>query len=56
MLNLYSISCNLRVKLDAVRDYLDTEMYHSGDVDPESEDFKKVRAVYDAICKVEDML
>ena len=55
MINLYSISCNLREKLDKCRDYLDREMYGQPN-DPESEDFKKVRAVYDAICKVEDML
>lgn len=56
MINLYSISCNLREKLDKCRNYLDYEMYSDPNVNMESEEFKKVRAIYDAICKVEDML
>ena len=31
-------------------------MYSDPNVNMESEEFKKVRAIYDAICKVEDML
>lgn len=42
-------------KLNECRDILDCEMYRSGAVDMDSPEFKKLRGIYDAICKVIDL-
>lgn len=42
-------------KLNECREILDDEMYRSGSVDMDSPEFKKLRKIYDAICKVIDL-
>ena len=43
-------------KLNECRRILDNEMYCSGSVDINSHDFKMLRKVYDAICRVLDLM
>ena len=43
-------------KLKECRTILDDEMYHSGEVDAESKEFKLLRKIYDAICGVLDLM
>lgn len=55
-LDLYGTSLKVVQKLQECRQILDREMYCSGpDVDMESFEFKKMREIYDAICKVIDL-
>lgn len=42
-------------KLEECRNILDTEMYYKRSVELDSPDFKKLRSIYDAICKVTDL-
>jgi hypothetical protein len=42
-------------KLEECRSILDTEMYYKRSVELDSPDFKKLRSIYDAICKVIDL-
>ena len=56
MINLYLTVSQVVNKLDECRDILDTEMYRSNpNVDMNSYEFKKLREIYDAICKVIDL-
>ena len=55
-MNLYLTTVAVVEKLQECRQILDREMYGSGpDVDMESFEFKKMREIYDAICKVIDL-
>ena len=42
-------------KLEECRNILDTEMYYKRSVELNSPDFKRLRSIYDAICKVIDL-
>lgn len=42
-------------KLNECREILDNEMYRNGPVDMESKEFKKLREIYNAVCKVIDL-
>ena len=42
-------------KLEECRNILDTEMYYKRSVELDSPDFKRLRSIYDAICKVIDL-
>ena len=55
-LDLYGTTLKVVNKLQECRQILDLEMYGSGpDVDMDSFEFKKMREIYDAICKVIDL-
>lgn len=55
-LNLYMTTLEVVDKLQECRQILDREMYGNGpDVDMNSFEFKKLREIYDAICKVIDL-
>jgi hypothetical protein len=43
-------------KLQECRNILDYEMYSNPNVDTNSFEFKKLREIYDAICKVNDLI
>ena len=55
-INLYLVGLELNEKLQACRDIIDRETYWNQGVDSDSEEFKKLREVYSAVCKVMDML
>lgn len=42
-------------KLEECRNILDNEMYWKKSVELDSPDFKRLRGIYDAICKVIDL-
>ena len=42
-------------KLEECRNILDTEMYWKKSVELDSPEFKRLRSIYDAICKVIDL-
>ena len=42
-------------KLEECRNILDTEMYYKRSVELDSPEFKRLRSIYDAICKVIDL-
>lgn len=42
-------------KLEECRNILDNEMYWKRSVELDSPDFKRLRSIYDAICKVIDL-
>ena len=55
-LDLYGTTLKVVNKLQECRQILDLEMYGSGpDVDLNSFEFKKLREIYNAICKVIDL-
>lgn len=54
-MNAYLTILKIVDKLNECRDILDNEMYRNGPVDIDSSEFKKLRSIYDAICKVIDL-
>ena len=55
-INLYLVGLELTEKLQECRDIIDRETYWNYEVDINSEEFKKLREIYDAVCKVMDKL
>ena len=49
---LYKVKDNLT----ECRKILDTQMYGNEGMDQESEEYQKLRKIYDAICRVMDMM
>ena len=54
-LDLYGTTLKVVDKLQECRQILDREMYSSPMVDTESFEYKKLREIYEAICKVIDL-